>query len=43
MKLKNTERAMDRLKVQAGLELPSPFYKLCITMKREYIIELSIV
>ena len=38
----NTERAMDRLKIQAGLELPPPFYKLCIIMWREYIITISI-
>ena len=43
VEMKYTERAMDRLKIQAGLELPPPFYKLCIIMWREYIITISII
>ena len=34
---------MDRLKIQAGLELPPPFYKLCIDMKEDRIIEILII
>ena len=43
VEMKCTERAMDRLKIQAGFKLPPPFYKLCIIMWREYIITISII